>query len=93
MQAALLIHGAGGGAWEWRIWQQVFEAAGMTVVAVPSRITIHNDLSHADLVVRSLREVTIERLAALAEGRDRPWSSAADCVRGWCHSRSAREGS
>ncbi len=25
---ALMVHGAGGGAWEWLIWQRVFEAAG-----------------------------------------------------------------
>ncbi len=41
------------------------KAAGLAVVAVPSRITIHNDLSHADLVVDSVAELTLERLAAL----------------------------
>ena len=25
---ALMVHGAGGGAWEWLIWQRVFAAAG-----------------------------------------------------------------
>lgn len=44
------------------------KAAGMTVIAVPSRLTIHNDFSHADLVVSSLLEVTVADLAALAEG-------------------------
>lgn len=44
------------------------KTAGMRVVAVPSRITIHNDFSHADLVVASLHELTVERLAALADG-------------------------
>jgi putative hydrolase of the HAD superfamily len=44
------------------------KAAGMAVVAVPSRLTIHNDFSHADLVVSSLLEVTVAHLAALAEG-------------------------
>jgi putative hydrolase of the HAD superfamily len=41
------------------------KAAGMAVVAVPSRITIHNDLRHADLVVDSVADLTLERLAAL----------------------------
>lgn len=41
------------------------QAAGLAVVAVPSRITIHNDLSHADLVVASVADLTLERLAAL----------------------------
>lgn len=41
------------------------KAAGMTVVAVPSRITIHNDFAHADLVVDSLLDVTVDRLASL----------------------------
>jgi len=41
------------------------KAAGMTVVAVPSRITRFNDFSHADLVVDSLAELTVARLAAL----------------------------
>jgi len=41
------------------------KAAGMAVVAVPSRITVHNDFGHADLVVASLADLTVERLAAL----------------------------
>ena len=41
------------------------KAAGMAVVAVPSRITIHNDFAHADLVVESVTELTLDRLAAL----------------------------
>ena len=31
--AALLIHGAGGGGWEWNAWRGVFEAAGIAVSA------------------------------------------------------------
>ena len=42
-------------------------AAGMFVVAVPSRITVHNDFSHAHLVVGSLAELTVPRLAALVD--------------------------
>jgi HAD superfamily hydrolase (TIGR01509 family) len=41
------------------------KAAGMAVVAVPSRITIHNDFSHADLVVGALTELDVEQLVAL----------------------------
>ena len=32
-RAALLVHGAGGGGWEWNVWRGVFEAAGMAVAA------------------------------------------------------------
>jgi pimeloyl-ACP methyl ester carboxylesterase len=31
---ALLIHGAGGGAWEWRIWQRVLKAKGIDAIAI-----------------------------------------------------------
>jgi HAD superfamily hydrolase (TIGR01509 family) len=41
------------------------KAAGMAVVAVPSRITIHNDFAHADVVVDSLADLDVARLAAL----------------------------
>lgn len=41
------------------------KAAGMLAVAVPSRITRHNDFAHADLVVESLEHVTLPDLAAL----------------------------
>lgn len=44
------------------------KAAGMAVVAVPSRITIHNDFSHADLVVDALTDLDLPRLAALLPG-------------------------
>ena len=30
---AVFVHGAGGGAWEWAIWQRVFTAYGWSVVA------------------------------------------------------------
>lgn len=41
------------------------KAAGMTVVAVPSRITRFNDFGHADLVVDSLLALDLARLQAL----------------------------
>jgi HAD superfamily hydrolase (TIGR01509 family) len=41
------------------------KAAGMAAVAVPSRITIHNDLAAADLVVGSLADLDLGRLVAL----------------------------
>ncbi|HWA83232.1 MAG TPA: alpha/beta fold hydrolase, partial [Fimbriimonadaceae bacterium] len=30
---AVMVHGAGGGGWEYRFWQPVFEKAGYRVVA------------------------------------------------------------
>ena len=41
------------------------KAAGMAVVAIPGRITIHNDFSHVDLVVPSLESLTVDALSAL----------------------------
>ncbi|MGH9085000.1 MAG: HAD family hydrolase [Acidimicrobiales bacterium] len=41
------------------------KAAGMAAVAVPSRITIHNDLRAADLVVGSVADLDLARLVAL----------------------------
>jgi len=40
--------------------------AGLSVVAVPSAITVHTDLSAAHRVVRSLEEVTVADLEGLA---------------------------
>ncbi len=45
------------------------KAAGMTVVAVPSRITRYNDFGHADLVVDSLVDLDLARLRGLVAGR------------------------
>lgn len=33
VRAALLVHGAGGGGWEWNVWRGVWEAAGIVVSA------------------------------------------------------------
>ncbi len=41
------------------------KAAGMRAVAVPSRITQHNDFAHVDLVVGSLAELTVADLEGL----------------------------
>lgn len=41
------------------------KAAGLAVVAVPGRITIHNDFSHADLVVDSVAHVDLDVLRGL----------------------------
>jgi HAD superfamily hydrolase (TIGR01509 family) len=41
------------------------KAAGMAAVVVPSRITIHNDLGAADLVVGSVADLDLARLVAL----------------------------
>jgi len=43
------------------------KAAGMAVVAVPSRITRHNDFSHADLCVGSLTQLDLAQVAALVD--------------------------
>ena len=43
------------------------KAAGMRVVAVPSRITRFNDFDHADLVVGSLEHLAVAGLASLVE--------------------------
>jgi putative hydrolase of the HAD superfamily len=43
------------------------KAAGMAAVAVPSRITRHNDFTHADLVVDSVAHLTVDELASLVE--------------------------
>lgn len=40
-------------------------AAGLRVVAVPSHITVHTDLSAADLVVDSVAALTVDALRAL----------------------------
>jgi beta-phosphoglucomutase-like phosphatase (HAD superfamily) len=42
------------------------KAAGMVAVAVPSRITRHNDLTQADRVVHSLEDLSLADLRALA---------------------------
>jgi HAD superfamily hydrolase (TIGR01509 family) len=42
--------------------------AGMLCVAIPNTITARLDLSHADLVLRSLSEVTLSDLLARLEG-------------------------
>jgi hypothetical protein len=41
----------------------------MAVVAVPGPMTAGADLSAADLVVASLADVALDRLATLADGR------------------------
>lgn len=34
MHSALLVHGAGGGAWEWNCWAPVFQAQGIATTAI-----------------------------------------------------------
>jgi HAD superfamily hydrolase (TIGR01509 family) len=46
------------------------KAAGMHAVAVPSRITRFNDLTHADLVVGSLEVLTLDELRMLTSGME-----------------------
>ena len=40
------------------------QAAGMRCVAVPDSLTIQMDLSHADLIVNSLADLSLAQLAA-----------------------------
>ena len=46
---ALMVHGAGGGAWEWLIWQRVFEAASVLTHAfdlMPNGALAETNYSH-----------------------------------------------
>lgn len=47
-RAALLVHGAGGGGWEWNVWRGVFEAAGFRVEA-PDLMPAHEGLASTRL--------------------------------------------
>lgn len=62
---ALLIHGAGGGGWEWNVWRRVFAAAGHAVVAP--------DLQPVAAGVAATRwQDYLEQVAAAAETLPRP---------------------
>ncbi|MEP6634400.1 MAG: alpha/beta hydrolase family protein [Luteimonas sp.] len=52
-KSALLIHGAGGGGWEWKVWRGVFDAAGIQTHAP--------DLQPS---ARGLAETTLEEYAS-----------------------------
>lgn len=43
-RAALLVHGAGGGGWEWNVWRGVLEAAGFQVAA-PDLVSVRGDVA------------------------------------------------
>jgi len=43
-RAALLVHGAGGGGWEWNVWRGVLEAAGFQVAA-PDLMPVRGDVA------------------------------------------------
>ncbi len=43
-RAALFVHGAGGGGWEWNVWRGVFEAAGFQVAA-PDLMPVRGDVA------------------------------------------------
>ena len=53
------------------------KAAGMTAVAVPSRITRFNDFAQADLVVDSVADLTVPLLEALVHRATEPGSPVA----------------
>ena len=59
-RAALFVHGAGGGGWEWNVWRGVFEAAGFHVEApdlMPAR---------SDVTATRLQDYQAQVRAALA---------------------------
>ena len=43
-RAVLLVHGAGGGGWEWNVWRGVWEAAGFRVAA-PDLVPVRGDVA------------------------------------------------
>ncbi len=43
-RAALLVHGAGGGGWEWNVWRGVLEEAGFRVAA-PDLVPVRGDVA------------------------------------------------
>ena len=43
-RAVLLVHGAGGGGWEWNVWRGVLEAAGFQVAA-PDLVPLRGDVA------------------------------------------------
>lgn len=57
---AVMIHGAGGGGWEWRFWQEEFERAGWKVVApdlmpAPNGIAATTVADYIEQVVQAAR--------------------------------------
>ncbi len=67
MRAAVFVHGAGGGAWEWNVWARVFAAAGFAVHAPdlqPSpaglaATTLEEYAAQVDGAVRSVRATAV----------------------------------
>ena len=57
--SALLIHGAGGGAWEWNRWHNVLQAHAVAVQAVELQPTAH------DLAATTLQDYAIQVQLAL----------------------------
>jgi HAD superfamily hydrolase (TIGR01509 family) len=43
------------------------KAAGIFAIAVPNRMTIHLDLDHANLILKSVNELPLQQLLAIAE--------------------------
>ena len=65
VRAALLVHGAGGGGWDWNVWRGVFEAARLRVEA-PDLEPVHGGLA-----ATRLEDYQVQVCAALA-GLPRP---------------------
>lgn len=47
-KTAVLVHGAGGGGWEWKLWEPVFQKAGWRTVA-KDLVPAHGGLEHTQL--------------------------------------------
>ncbi len=60
----LLVHGAGGGAWEWAVWLRVLAAAGVDAKAI--------DLAPADPLEATRLQHYASQVHAAAAGLERP---------------------
>lgn len=71
-RTVLMIHGAGGGAWEWNVWRAVFEARGWRVHAIelqPGAAGI------AATTLADYRAQVVAAVGAAGSGADRPTSA------------------
>ncbi|RZA36114.1 MAG: alpha/beta hydrolase [Lysobacteraceae bacterium] len=65
MRSAVLVHGAGGGAWEWNLWRPVLAAAGWEVDALELQPAA------AGVAATSLQDY-IDQVTEAVEGMPRP---------------------
>jgi pimeloyl-ACP methyl ester carboxylesterase len=63
---ALMLHGAGGGAWEWSIWRRVFEANGVCVDAFDLQPADSlNETRYAHYLLQVCRQIERSRPSVL----------------------------